>query len=205
MPGSGFRRPIRGTRQRELPKFGFSGTMNRSDRQNALITMDETTITPVPPLDTPDGIPFDGYRLSRSGRVLLAVWGVFLVAGFSVAMTLRTGSARIRHPSESRTSSLQFSRLVRYWLSQLRQHDLFRPFRPRQLDSRDEFQSGSLLPGTRQRRDGALECFQRLAGTALENQSTGHRVHVDAADPMRNLARPVAGQTRVELKHLAIR
>ena len=62
--------------------------MTGPDRQDALIAMDETTITPAPPLDTPDDILWDGYPLSRSGRVLLAVWGLFLVAGFCVALSL---------------------------------------------------------------------------------------------------------------------
>lgn len=52
-----------------------------------LIDMSESTITPAPSLEFPDG-PDAGCRIGRGGRFLLAVWSLLLMAGFALAWHL---------------------------------------------------------------------------------------------------------------------
>lgn len=50
--------------------------------------MSETDITRAPPLDSPADTGVSGYPLTRSSRVLLASWTLFLIAGFALASSL---------------------------------------------------------------------------------------------------------------------
>jgi hypothetical protein len=50
--------------------------------------MCETSITPAPLLESPSECVLPGYPLGRSGRVLLGLWTLFLIAGFWLASTL---------------------------------------------------------------------------------------------------------------------
>lgn len=51
--------------------------------------MSESSINAAPPLDFPVDVPFAGYPVSPSGRVLLGLWSLFLVAGFALACSLK--------------------------------------------------------------------------------------------------------------------
>ena len=50
--------------------------------------MSESSITAAPPLDFPETDPGSGYSVSTSGRCLLVLWSLFLVAGFGLAASL---------------------------------------------------------------------------------------------------------------------
>lgn len=50
--------------------------------------MSETGITPAPSLNSSVEDNVTGYPLGRSSRVLLALWTVFLIAGFALAASL---------------------------------------------------------------------------------------------------------------------
>jgi len=56
------------------------------------MSMYETIITPAPPLDSPPPSVVPGHPLGRSGRLLLGLWALGLIAGFVLAASLEPDS-----------------------------------------------------------------------------------------------------------------
>jgi hypothetical protein len=69
-----------------LPNGRRFGTIQQ---WSTLMHMSETSITPAPPLDSPLQNVVPGYPLGRSGRVLLGLWALGLIAGFLLAASLQ--------------------------------------------------------------------------------------------------------------------
>lgn len=62
--------------------------VGHNQRRSSLSPMPGTDITTAPPLDSAAETNGSGYRLGRASRALLALWTLFLLAGFALAASL---------------------------------------------------------------------------------------------------------------------